>query len=246
MVNLSSHTLSKYELSISSKGLTFIPKPKYVDSKDIELGLEKLLKQLKIQYKTKSKITETPPSQPIPTYNPFQTIKKFKLPDKTTTTTSMGNEELDQLVKKIAKDLEPFTRAPQKTQKDNITRSERRALSNLKNNETIVINKADKGSTVVVQDKDTYIAEGLVHLNNPNMYRKLTHDLTTQTKTKISEFLDKLEKSKLMVRDMIDFCKPPREHRTSQLYFLKKIHKNPMGIRPIMSSINSITENTSK
>ena len=28
-------------------------------------------------------------------------------------------------------------------------------------------------------------------------------------------------------------------------YFLKKIHKNPMGIRPIVSSVNSITENIS-
>ena len=27
--------------------------------------------------------------------------------------------------------------------------------------------------------------------------------------------------------------------------FLKKIHKNPMGIRPVVSSVNSITENIS-
>ena len=41
-------------------------------------------------------------------------------------------------------------------------------------------------------------------------------------------------------------CKPPAKHRTAQLYFLKKIHKNPMGIRPIVSSVNGITENISK
>ena len=45
---------------------------------------------------------------------------------------------------------------------------------------------------------------------------------------------------------MKDFCSPPAEHRTARLYFLKKIHKNPMSIRPIVSSINSITENLSK
>ena len=38
---------------------------------------------------------------------------------------------------------------------------------------------------------------------------------------------------------------PPEDYRTSQLYFLKKIHKNPMGIRPIVSSVNSVTENIS-
>ena len=45
---------------------------------------------------------------------------------------------------------------------------------------------------------------------------------------------------------MVTFCKPPSDHRTSKLYFLKKIHKNLRGIRPIVSSVNSITENISK
>ena len=48
-----------------------------------------------------------------------------------------------------------------------------------------------------------------------------------------------------MNKVMKDFCEAPKEHRTSRLYFLKKIHKNPMSIRPIVSSINSITENMS-
>jgi len=34
--------------------------------------------------------------------------------------------------------------------------------------------------------------------------------------------------------------------RPAQLYFLKKIHKTPMGIRPIVSSINSVTENVAQ
>ena len=38
---------------------------------------------------------------------------------------------------------------------------------------------------------------------------------------------------------------PPENYGTSQLYFLKKIHKNLMGIRPIVSSVNSVTENIS-
>ena len=46
-------------------------------------------------------------------------------------------------------------------------------------------------------------------------------------------------------KEMKEFCMAPRNHRTSRLYFLK-IHKNPMGIRPIVSSCNSITENISE
>ncbi len=50
----------------------------------------------------------------------------------------------------------------------------------------------------------------------------------------------------MLDKEMTEFCTPPKQHRTSVLYFLKKIHKNPMGIRPIVSSINSITENISQ
>ena len=38
----------------------------------------------------------------------------------------------------------------------------------------------------------------------------------------------------------------PSQTQNSKTIFLKKIHKNPMGIRPIVSSVNSITENISK
>ena len=31
-------------------------------------------------------------------------------------------------------------------------------------------------------------------------------------------------------------CSPPEKARLARLYFLKKIHKTPMGIRPIVSS----------
>ena len=38
-------------------------------------------------------------------------------------------------------------------EKDNLTRGERRAIIELKENPHIVINKADKGSTVVIRDR---------------------------------------------------------------------------------------------
>ena len=48
---------------------------------------------------------------------------------------------------------------------DNLTRKERLALRELINNPRIVINKADKGSTIVVEDRDEYISNAMVHLN---------------------------------------------------------------------------------
>ena len=56
---------------------------------------------------------------------------------------------------------------------DNLTRKERLALKELINNPCIVINKANKGSTIVVEDRDEYISNAMVHLNNPNVYEPL-------------------------------------------------------------------------
>ena len=77
VVNLSSYTLSQHELSILAKGLTFIPKPKHLDTDDIESGLQKLTQQLKAQFSIKSKQTTTTREGPTPIYNPKQTISKF-------------------------------------------------------------------------------------------------------------------------------------------------------------------------
>ena len=45
---------------------------------------------------------------------------------------------------------------------------------------------------------------------------------------------------------MVAFCSPSNKIRSARLYFLKKIHKSPMGIRPIVSSCGSPTENISQ
>ena len=45
---------------------------------------------------------------------------------------------------------------------------------------------------------------------------------------------------------MVAFCSPPKKVRPARLYLLKKIHKNPMGIHPIVFSCDSATENISQ
>ena len=82
----------------------------------------------------------------------------------------------------------------------------------------------------------------MAHLNNPEVYKPLVEDISTTLKQNIIEKLKLLHRNGFLKQDWFEFCKPPNEHRTSRLYFLKKIHKNPMGIRPIVSSCNSITE----
>jgi len=109
-----------------------------------------------------------------------------------------------------------------------------------------VINKADKGSTIVILTRSDYIHRGMNHLADEATYEPLLEDISGELKTNINHQLHKLYTNGLLTEPMYKFCQPPLQSRTSRLYFLQKIHKNPMGIRPIVSSCKSITENISE
>ena len=64
--------------------------------------------------------------------------------------------------------------------------------------------------------------------------------------SEIDLLLKDFHKKGLLDKDMVDFCSPPKKAGPARLYFLKKIQKNPMGIRPIVSSCESPTENISQ
>ena len=55
----------------------------------------------------------------------------------------------------------------------NLTKSEREVLKNLSEDKSIIIKPADKGSAVVVWDREDYIKEAPKQLNDQNVYRKV-------------------------------------------------------------------------
>ena len=162
-----------------------------------------------------------------------------------TTSRSTENHTLNFTLDAIQSELMQISESITTRERDNLSRAERKALTSLKENKLIVVNKADKGSTIVVQNKADYIENGLKHLDNPTVYQKLASDMTNEVYHFVNKFLDSLRRQKWIPLSFVDFCTPPPNFRTSQLYFLKKIHKNPMSDRPIVSSVNAVTENLS-
>ena len=59
---------------------------------------------------------------------------------------------------------------------DNLKPSERSALHSLQKRKDIVIKPADKGSAVVVMDREHYISEAERQLNDSTFYKALDHD----------------------------------------------------------------------
>ena len=63
-----------------------------------------------------------------------------------------------------------------KDQFNNLTKGEQDALYILKNDRTIVIKGADKGSAVAVWDRDDYIKEAENQLGDTNIYEEVPND----------------------------------------------------------------------
>ena len=62
--------------------------------------------------------------------------------------------------------------------RDNLTVTERQAISQLKQRQDIIIKPADKGSGTVVMDKTWYIDECNRQLNDSKFYKRLNEDIT--------------------------------------------------------------------
>ena len=70
---------------------------------------------------------------------------------------------------------EPFSFLPGKPQSYNLTREEWEALKNLKEDRSIIIKPADKGSCVVVWGREDYLAEGYMQLNDKSTYVEINN-----------------------------------------------------------------------
>lgn len=121
------------------------------------------------------------------------------------------------------------------------------AIKKLKNNNNIKIFKADKNA-------------GTVILNTNNYYEMLDKMLTDSVYVKIENCIfktpNKLQNNlKTLVTKLINEEKIPANYKTvlianspinPRMYVLPKIHKNPISLRPIVTTVNSITYKLSK
>jgi len=234
VTNLSSIQLSSAETSLLSKGLNFIPTGRDLNQVEIISSFDDFVMRLRkstihvtkhmdgntnaIKF-TSHRMTEQKP-----------TVYQSPLVEGTLNQIKMALTEIN-----TTQHLRP-----------NLTIEERKALKNLSNNQNLVINSADKSSTVVVQNKEDYIRENLEHLNDQTTYQPLEGDPTDHICQQIKQKLQELKSKGYLSPTMYEFCLPPPKARLARFYSLKKMHKSPPTIRPIVSTCNSPTENISQ
>ncbi|XP_044764379.1 uncharacterized protein LOC123320947 [Coccinella septempunctata] len=115
----------------------------------------------------------------------------------------------------------------------------------LKNNPELYIVRADKGGSTVAMNKQGYIEKTKVLLADERTYRTLRRDPTAAAQKKLNELLRRLHRLK-------EITDPQLKHLTiynsahPKLYTLPKIHKENIPMRPIVSSVNTLTYKISK
>lgn len=99
---------------------------------------------------------------------------------------------------------------------------------------------------MVVEDREDYIRDGLAHLSNRNIYTVLAEDPTQELCKAINGLVRSIHSKGHISNDMRDFLHlDATKTRTQQAYFLKKLHKGPREVRPIVSGVSGPTENLS-
>ena len=145
VINLSQRQLTKSEISLLSKGLKFVPTPNRIDKAKLKQELEVFGRKLRLMwhFRNDERIFDCNTKfRPKSTFNP-----KNKDVIIETYLSSLEEKLLDIDIPK-----DKF---------NNLSKEERDALYFLRNDNTIVIKGAEKGSAVVVWDREHYLKEAL-------------------------------------------------------------------------------------
>ena len=149
----------------------------------------------------------------------------------------------------IAANERDFHKRPQVTppRRRNISPAEEKAILDLKNDTSIVIKPADKGSAIVILDRATYLNEGYTQLSDTSYYEKLDEDPTQLFYKQVRDAVEDMYQNG-EIDESVKFYLISEKVKTARFYLLPKIHKNkiPPPCRPVVSGNQSPTERISQ
>ena len=242
--NLSSRVLSETERALLGMGLNCIPTPRSVSEVVIRDSFAKFARSMRIKWFFKDSTTILPKLY-VPNSSWDVPLEK-------------RNYKLDAYVEecriKLEKDLLYYN--VHSSVRNNFSKKLQIAATLLAKDKSIVIKPADKNLGVCIMDTIWYRNACLSHLHNSSTYmivtsvpmKRLVADLIKYA-TKIS----RLEKDKKLFTYITTTKQPTKKDdlnrddkcRICRFYILPKLHKTPIGSRPICSQVGWITETIS-
>lgn len=183
MVLAKNFALSDTQKSLLNRGLTFVPTMDFNWNQrtKFELDMQNYHRRLKLAAYFKNSTKQQKASFPMA--KSHWTPSAEKLPP-----------EINFLVKKDQKDFNKHFK--NYTEKPNLLPEEQDELKQLMKNKHIVIKPADKGSVVVILDRDQYIREVDRQLNDKIYYTKLKEPIYLKTVPEVHGIIDDLYNKK--------------------------------------------------
>uniref|UniRef100_A0A8C5M2E7 Reverse transcriptase domain-containing protein n=1 Tax=Leptobrachium leishanense TaxID=445787 RepID=A0A8C5M2E7_9ANUR len=234
--NLSSRVLNEHETKALGKGLKFAPSAK-VDKFGVFVDLKKFQRKMCLKKFFLKNPTEREVISSEFTHSGLKEGSSF-FPR------NMISEEMRIFEYMVMADI---NRIHSRKLQSNLTKNERDALTNLKNDPTIIIKSADKGGGIVIMDKELYDQEALRQLNDNTTYRLLPSNPTQNIKIGLSNLLTKGSDAGILDQKELKYLNPLFP-KIPIFYLLPKIHKDPLHPpgRPIISGIQSVTSHLSQ
>ena len=131
---------------------------------------------------------------------------------------------------------------------DNLSVDERKALEDLAKDKNIIISKADKGNSVVIQNKTDYLNKATDILKKDNKFKLIDNhvvnrkkeniDITIFREKRLHGYIKKTQKELELPNEVVNRILPCGS-RAGVLYGLPKIHKEGAPVRPIISAIST-------
>ena len=228
LFNLSKRELTSAEISLLSKGLKFIPTPSSINKAKIKENLEVFGRKLRLKWHFRNE-------QNTLISDPF--VEKSKFNPKGDSAIEVYLSCLEDKILTMADSFNPTF--------NNLTREERAALLKLRDDSSLVIKEADKGSAVVVWDREDYIKEANSQLNDSEVYEETSFDAQFLSDV-IFRTLNKMKSKEEITDKNIEYFMV-KNPRLARFYLLPKIHKRLFNVpgRPVVSHVGFHTERVS-
>ena len=149
-----------------SKGLKFAPAANKTDKAKLKTELEEYGRKLRLTWHFRKD------EKPFP-YEKFRPKSTFNPRNKDTVIETYLSSLEERLL-----DIDISSK-----RFNNLTKEERNALYNLRDDPTIIIKGADKGSAVVVWDREDYLKEASKELEDKDVYEEVRNDPCTLINT---------------------------------------------------------------
>lgn len=244
ITNLSFHDLSHGEAKLPSStkkllglGFKFCPTPAQTQVEIYQQAFQSMIRNIRINYMFRRQVKERTYHKQI--YVPNTSFEPPRMKEATTL-----EDLLDTTSTGLSSNLTSFI-ARKKTY--NVTKEQQITLKDLSQSYELHFLHTDKNLGPAVMTHTQYVNWVLDHLRNTPCYKytsslptkALIRMITTWHAKAIRKHIDKQKQLKIVLHHT-------KNCTTNKFYGMAKIHKNPMGLRPIVTSCNGPFHGLSK